>query len=273
MPLIIDHSTDADLLFPKNQPRGLVPRDYKIDPPEMFAAPTEIKLIPRSEWSARIKERKELRARVQDVRDAGHYGQPIPYLDQNGKGYCWAHSTTHAVMLSRAVNNQPYVPLSAYAVAAVIMKGQDKGGWCGLSAKFAREVGIPSQTFWPQGSVDVRRFDTDAMRANAAMFKITEDWVDLTREVYDQNLTFDMLASCLLVGQPCPVDIYRWGHSVCAMDLVEVEPGSFGVSILNSWKDWGENGVGVLRGEWAIPNGALAIRSVSASTGVATIAV
>lgn len=264
--IIIDDSTPNDVAFPKNQARGYVPRDFSVHPPEMFAPPAEMPLVPKSEWSARIKEQAEVGARLSDIRNTGNNGQPIPSLDQNsgkndGKwGFCWAHSTTHTVMLQRAVAGLPYVPLSAFAIAAIINKGKDGGGWCGLSAKFGREVGIPSQKLWPQRQVSLS-LDTPEMRANAALHKITEDWVDLARPVYDQNLTFDQVASCLLTGIPCAVDFNWWSHSVCALDLVEVEPGSFGIRILNSWSDqWGERGTGILRGSKALPNGAVATR-------------
>lgn len=267
--IVIDHSNATSQLVPTvdgiPRSRGLVPRDYNEYPVEMFAAPSDMPLIPRSEWSARIKEMEQTQSRLSDIRLSGDAGNPIPSLDQDGVGYCWAHSVTHTVMMVRAVNNQKYVPLSAFAVAAIIKGGRDEGGWCGLSAKFAREVGIPSQTLWPQGSRKLS-LDTPEMRANASLHKITEDWVDLTRQVYDQDLTFDQLATCLLNRIPCAVDFNWWSHSVCALDLVEVEPGSFGVRILNSWSDsWSDRGMGVLRGQQAIPDGAVATRVVPAS--------
>lgn len=245
--------------------KGYVPRDYEVDPIEMFAPPTDIVLIPRNEWSARIKEKEEQKSRLSDIRRSGNKGQPIPSLDQNGKGYCWAHSTTHTVIVNRAVSNQPYVPLSAYAVACKIKNFRDEGGWCGLSAKFARETGIPSQALWPQQSMS-QSHDNSETWQNAALHKITEDWVDLTRQVYDQNLTFDMVISLLLSNIPVAVDFNWWGHSVCALDAVEVEPGSFGIRIWNSWGDsWSDMGEGVLRGSKAIPNGAVATRVTGVS--------
>lgn len=261
---LIDDDTPNDVLFDPRFARGAVARDYSVDPPEMFAPPSEMPLIPRSEWSARIKERTQLKAQLSDVRNIAANGQRMPSLDQGGQGFCWAYSVAATLMMSRAVANQPYVRLSPHAVACKIKGFRDEGGWCGLSAKFARENGYPSEEFWPQKSMS-RSYDNAATWADAEKHKVTEDWVDLTRQVWDNQLTFDQLASCLLVGVPCAIDCMWWAHSICALDLVEVEPGSFGVRILNSWSDaWGEAGTAVLRGTKAIPDGAIATRSTTA---------
>lgn len=236
---------------------GYEQRDYSVYPEEMFAPPSEMPLIPRSEWSDRIKEQVATKSRLSDIRT-------FTNLDQGQNGYCWGHSTAHAVMMTRAVNNQPFVPLSAYAVCAIIKNGKNQGGWCGLSAKFIREIGIPAQKFWPQGNRNLS-LDTPEMRTNAGLHRVTEDWVDLTRQVYDQNLTFEQVATCLLTGTPVAIDLNWWQHSVCALDLVEVEPGSFGLRILNSWLNWGDNGTGILQGNKAFPNGAVAFRVTGAS--------
>lgn len=263
-PIIDDDPRTNLLAFPPGVRRGYVPRDYAVDPVEMFAPPDEMPLIPRSEWSARIKELTELKARISDVRNTGDGGRPIAHLDQGPVGYCWGHSVAHCVTMARALNNQPYVPLSAYAVCAIIKGGRDQGGWCGLAAKFIRDVGIPAQKFWPQGSRSLSH-DTPEMRANAALHKTAEDWVDLTVPVHGQNLTFDQVASCLLSGVPVAVDFNWQAHSVCALDLVEVEAGSFGLRILNSWSGWGDNGTGIYRGRRAVPDGAVALRVTGAS--------
>ena len=244
--------------------KGALPRDYSVDPPTMFA-PSDIPLIPRSEWSDRIKEMEATKSRLSDIRLSGNGGQPIPSLDQGQVGYCWAHSSTHCVTILRALQNQPYVPLSAYAVASIIKGGRDEGGWCGLSAKFIRDVGVPAQAIWPQGSRSLSH-DTPEMRANAALHKTTEDWVDLTRQVWDEVMTFDQVATCLLSRIPCAVDFDWWSHSVMALDLVEVEPGSFGIRIWNSWGDgWSDRGMGVLQGQKAVPDNAVGLRVTKAS--------
>jgi hypothetical protein len=257
MDYIIDDDND-DLAFPGGVRYSLIPRDYSIYPPEMFAPPSDMQLIPRSEWGDRIKEKVAAQSQLSDLRN-------FQALDQNGQPYCWAYSTTSAVMLVRAVNNQPMVRLSAHAVGCKVMNFAQQGGWCGLSAKFHREVGCPSVEAWPEKSMS-RANDRPETWADGALHKVTEDWVDLTRDVYDQNLTFDQVATCLLNNIPCAVDFNWWSHSVCAMDLVEVEAGSFGIRILNSWTEtWGEKGTSVLRGSKAIPDGAVAIRVTGAS--------
>lgn len=267
---VIHDTTPPDVLFRpvingELKGRGLVPRDYATSPREMFDPPSNLPLIPRSEWSDRIKEMTATKSRLSDLRDTAIAGQPFPSLDQNGQGFCWAYSTTACVMLLRAANNQPHVRLSAHAVGCMVKGFRDEGGWCGLSAKFHREKGCPSVECWPEKSM-ARSNDRPETWANAALHKVTEEWVDLTRAVYDQSLTFDQLATCLLCRIPCAVDFNWWGHSVCAMDLVEVERGSFGIKILNSWTDgWGERGTSVLQGSRAIPDGAVALRVTGAS--------
>jgi hypothetical protein len=262
---------------------------------EMFDAPSGMPLIPRSEWSQRLKDKIAEKSLNSDRRLEGNNGQAIPSLDQGQVGYCWAHSTTHAIMLSRALSNQPYVPLSAYAVAATIKRGADEGGWCGLSAQFARDKGIPAQSLWPQGDRNYRAHDKPEVWTNAALHKTTEEWVDLAKSVYDQNLTFDQWGSGLIGNLVGPEDHNFWSHSICGLDIVEGATaratyrlasgklpqlhefdlhwgmnhpvtGGFGVRIWNSWSDtWSDRGMGTLAGSKAIPDSCLLIRSTTVS--------
>jgi C1A family cysteine protease len=266
---VIDHTTNNDLLFDpvvdgERKGRGLVPRDYSKFPQEMFAAPSEMKLIPRSEWDDRINEQEEQQSSLQHIRDRGDAGKPIPSLDQAQRGYCWAHSTTMATIIARARDNQPYVRLSAYAVACVIKNYRDQGGWCGESAQFLRERGVPSTQFWPEKSV-ARANDNPKTWENAALHKTTEDWVDLTRPIYGQNLTYDQIATCLLNNIPVAVDYNEWGHSICALRWTRLEAGVYVPLIVNSWTDgWGKNGTGFINRKWDV-DGAVAYREVVAA--------
>jgi hypothetical protein len=251
----VDDPSNNDRLFPADFGRGLVVPSSEIV--QMMAPPSDIPLIPRNEWDARLEEQA---AQKSSCLDYGHY---IEVLNQERSNFCWAHSSVAGCMFIRAKQNQPYVPLSAYSVAATLTKGANDGGWCGWSAKFLREVGCCSQAVWRQGDFNYRQYEGNP---DFARYKINLDYADLTRSIYDQNLTFDQVATCLLMGIPCAVDFNWWSHSVLAVRLVRVEAGSYGLEIRNSWgTGWENGGNGILRGQKAIPNGAIAFRAAIAA--------
>ena len=267
MPFVIHDSTPNDLLYDPvidghQMRRGLVSRNKLLYPEPIFAPPSEIILIPRHEWDARIDEQEERQSSLEHIFNKAT-NLPVKFLHQNGHGYCWAYSTGNAVMMLRTLNNQPYVRLNPHAVAAVIKKGRDEGGWCGLSAKFLKDVGIPTEAFWKVHSRDIGQ-DTPGMRANAALHKVTEDWVDLSQPIYEQNMAEELIASCLLQNTPCSLDYDEWGHSVCGCRWVRIEKGSYGPRILNSWLGWGDNGFGDIQRSWTVDS-AVALRVTGAS--------
>lgn len=268
IPIIDTEQPETNLVRPPGATFGLIPRDYSQDPESLFAPPSDLVLIPESEWDARYDEQERLQSSLEHIYLSGPNGGPaFVNLDQNGDGYCWAYSTGQSIMLDRLRRNLPMVRLNPHSTAAIIKRGANEGGWCGLSAKFCREVGMaiegtgPNQ--WPLHSRNLR-LDTPALRAEMAKYRIDEDFVDLTRQVYDQNLTTAQVATCGFLNIPGPGDYNWWGHSVCRVRWVRIERGSWGQLILNSWKGWGRHGLGVLRGSKAICNGALAIRSTTA---------
>jgi hypothetical protein len=254
---------------------GLIPRNYSTMPvgslegSVTFAQAADVPLIPMNEWPDRIAFKVTGKSQLSDIRNTANNGQPIPSLDQNGRGYCWAHSATAAAILLRAVSGMPYVRLSAYAVACIIKNYRDQGGWGAQGLDFIRERGVPSVEYWPEKSVSPSN-DKPETWENAARHKVSEGFIDLDAAQYDRRLTFQEVATCLLCNIPVVSDFNWWGHSVCAMDLVDVEPTRaatdprrYGVRIWNSWRDsWGTNGTGVLTGSKAIPDGATAPRSI-----------
>jgi hypothetical protein len=240
----------------QGQSFGYVPRPQIAQPGSYRGSiqTVNIPLIPRSEWSARIKEKEQNKSQLSDIIRA----QGIPSLDQNGKGYCWAHSTVGAVMFLRAAQGMPYVPLSAYAIACKIKNFRDEGGWGALSMDFAMQNGIPSQAKWPQQSMSRSNDNADTW-ADAATRKVASGWIDIAAAVYDRNLTFDQVATLLLCNIPVVGDFNWWGHSVCLVDLVEVSPGVYGIRFRNSWGDsYGEQGFSILKDNKMVPNGAVA---------------
>lgn len=245
----------------KERARGGLPRDFASYPTgfSRWAKPFDLPLIPESEWQSRLDARIAAKAQGSDIRNKGMNGAPMPSRDQNGKGYCWAHSSTSAAMMVRAYQAEPYADLSAYAVACIIKQYRDEGGWGSESLEFIATRGIPTSEFWPQQSMS-RANDKPETWANAGLHKFTE-WMDLA----DSGAAVkQQLVTALLCGLPVVVDYNWWSHSVCAIDLVSLNP--FRIRIWNSWGDgWSENGTGILEGSKALPNGALAARVMTGS--------
>lgn len=249
---------------------GYVPRDYGVHPQQMFGAlPDTMPIYEESEWDALYDEQEATKSSLEHAYLSGPNGGPIfENLDQNGDPYCWAYSVGQAIMMVRARMNQPLVRINPHAAGAIIKGGRAEGGWCGLSAKFAREHGYavegtgPGQ--WPLHSRNLK-YDTPELRGAMALHKVTEEFCDLTKSVYDQNLTRKQDASSLFNLNPGPRDYNWWSHSVCAIRWVRIEPGDWGPLILNSWKGWGRHGLSVLRGSKARCDGGLALCSMNPS--------
>lgn len=272
---IIDDSRDAYALqFPgkdgegKPVGYGYVPRDFVAQPPNTFSAlPSEIQVYPESDWDALYDEQEAQKSSLEHLYLQGGDSPAFVNLDQNGHGYCWAYSNGTALMLARLRDGQPLVRLNPHSVAAIIKGGADQGGWCGLSAEFIRKHGMaeegngPGQ--WPLHSRSLKN-DTAACRESMTRYMVTEDYVDLTASVYDQNLSERQVATCLFNNLPCAVDFNHWSHSVCGIRWVRIERGSFGLLILNSWKGWGRHGLAVLQGGKRRPDGAVCTRVVKA---------
>jgi len=255
--------------------RGLIRRNYSKYPRGCYAAAlaVDVPLTPRVEWPDRIRQKITDKSQLSDVRlAAGPGGAPVPSRDQNGKGYCWFHSGTSAMLLVRATQNEAYADLSAYAGACVIKNFRDEGGWGAQGLDFQMSRGIPTSEFWPQRSMD-KKNDTPATWENAKLHRITEGFIDLAAAQYDRNLTFDQVASLLLSDVPVIVDYNWWSHSVCAMDLLDLDPSKpltsvdrWGIRIWNSWGDsWSDRGMGALAGKKAVPDGAVAPRVTTPS--------
>lgn len=259
---ILDDAVAAcrDVLFPKDATFGAVPRDYATDPVTMFADPSGLKVYEPSDWDGLYDAQEEQESSLEHIYLRG--GRPaFVNLDQNGDGHCWMYSPHTAAMLTRLRDNLPPVRLSAHFGAAYLRRFN--GGWCGLGAKFLRDVGAleegtgPEQ--WPLHSNDTRAI-TDARLLAAAKHRTFEDWYDLARPEYGQRMTARQLATCGFNNVPCPSDFNWWGHSVCQVRWVRIERGSWGPLILNSWKDWGRFGLAVLRGSQATADGAVGVR-------------
>lgn len=202
---------------------------------------------------------------------------------------CWRHSGTSAHLLIRARDDQPYLDLSPYAGACRIKNYRDEGGWGAQGVDDIMDNGDPTAEFWPQRAVS-RQYDNANTWANAKLHRFTEGFIDMGSPQYDRTLTFNQVITCLLSRIPVVVDFNWWSHSVCAADavngtsqmgitraesgkLMQLQEfdaywginnpvtGGIAIRIWNSWGDsWSTNGMGVLTGSKAVPDGATAPR-------------
>lgn len=225
-------------------------------PSEQLSASQRVACFTRGDrlWSPTILAVR--RAHAGMVHNIGVDGDNSYIANGVGVHNCWCHSGTSATLLVRALNNQPFKSLSAFMVGCLIKNYRDQGGWGPAGLEFMVEHGIPEEKYWPQRSMS-RSNDTPEMRANAKRHRVQE-WMDL-----DPRNMKAQLVTCLLNNIPVVSDFNWWGHSVCTVDLVSLNP--FRTRIWNSWSDnWSEAGMGILEGSKAIPSDAIAPRVVIA---------
>lgn len=279
--------------------RGLIPRDYDTHPVGCYHTgpmrSVDLTPIPKAEWGTRLRDLADSGALLSQIRGRGKNGGRIPSTDQNGRGYCWYHSGTSCCLLVRARDGQPFADLSAYAGACKIKGFRDEGGWGAQGVDFMVKYGTPISDFWPQRAVS-SAYDNEATWENAKLYRVDEGWIDLSAAQYDRQLAWEQVITCLLSGHPVVCDYNWWGHSVCGMDPVDGvrafescrdaitgkratlqqfeqvwdmnDPvtGGYGVRIWNSWGDgWSENGEGILPPNKAVPDGSVAIRTMTAT--------
>jgi len=277
---------------------GLLPRDYRTHPLGYYswATAVDFPLIPQSEWAARVADMIAQRSQLSDLRNTGMNGQPIPSRDQNGKGYCWAHSGVSAHLLIRAKQGQPYADLSAYSIACQIKNFQDQGGWGPAGIDWQIKNGCATSKTWPQQSM-ARTNVNEAMKQDALAHQVIGQWADVQTPQYDRNLSWQQNVTLWLSRCATTADFNWWSHSVCGCDLVNGDQmygrtrrgdgklpslrefmrmwdvdnpitTGFGLRIWNSWGDtWGQKGMGVLTGNKAIPDGSVGVRTVDLTPG------
>lgn len=201
-----------------------------------FAAPMDrTLLIPRSEWQARIQEAEEQKSRISDILTA----KRIPHKDQDRTNYCWANGPAHAAETLRVIQGLPYVSLSPASVAGPITGYRNIGGWGLAAVKYAISNGFVPSDKWPDNAID-RRYKTETNRQTALSYRIRE-W----RECRPRSL--DEMVSLLLRGYPASLGYNWWGHLVMGAECLWLD-GDIAIRIRNSWRGWGANGFGILRG-------------------------
>lgn len=251
---------------------GLVPRKWEDHPhgslkgSKPFEAVDFPKLIDLSDTSALdalIAEQDATESSMQHVRRKGDNGNIIPSLDQDGYGYCWMHSGTMALILTRVRDGQPYVRLSAFGPACKEKHFADQGGWGARGLELLQTIGAPPVSVWPEKSTN-RSLDNAGTWAEAANYKVSEGWVDLANPVYDRTLTQAQAFTALFSSCCVIADFNWWSHSVCILRVVRIEAGRYGLLGINSWTDsYGDKGEFVVSGSRMNLDGGSAVRAAT----------
>lgn len=212
-----------------------------------FTAPWDRPIIPRGEWTDRIKEREKvgnITSRI--VRDAG-----IPTSNQNSTNFCWTYGVVTGVNCMRCRRNLPYVEFSRESVAAPIKGYRNNGGWGQEAIEYMAEFGIMPQSLWPRYHYRNSQYRTTENLAKAAEYKIS-----LFLVLQDRN--FAQLMTALLEDEAVAVGYNWWSHEVCAVDPVVIGSNAFGVRIWNSWgNSYGDQGFAILAESKATPDDAV----------------
>ncbi len=245
---------------------GLIERDYNIQPVYMAANPSEMDVIDMKEWPRLIADIKASGSSLINVRNReGPGGKPIPFLNQGSFPYCWRHSAAHAIMMIRALIGLPYVALSAFSLCPTVRGG----GWAALAFEYAMKFGCSPQSLWPQGKESMSLW-TPECQAAAAENKVTEGWWDLGKHAGLRKLTIPQVGTSLLRRKPVIVEYNDIAHSMLGMRLDDdfpnkdpEDPSRYGIAHLNSWLNYGDNGIGKRTGMKAWPDSSVSPTDVT----------
>ena len=182
-------------------------------------------VFPRSEWSARIKEKKTRKTRICD------YQNFAPH-DQDGLPTCWANGPAHAGTTRRVMDGLPLVYLSANS-ASVPISGGHSGGDEADAGDLFQKRGAASVDVWPNNDTN-RGLDSDPNVAASRKHH-------MFYSVYALS-SFDEYASASLMepAMPFAVAFNFWSHVISGGDVVEIESNAFGMMFRNNWGDWGD---------------------------------
>jgi hypothetical protein len=213
------------------------------------------RVIPRTEWDARIEELAAKKMRISDHQRWACDAQSGPT--------CWAAGTCQAYSTKRVMQMgmEHYVRISARSLAVPINGGRS-GGYEGNAVRYLTEHGGVDSRLWGYGAMSPSASAAE-VAANRLLHKSLES---------EECDGFDEFATAMLDGDPCTVSYNWWSHVVMLVELVKIESGSYGFKIRNNWGegygDKGEYGFGgyaIFREGKGTPGGGFAFRSVTPS--------
>ena len=217
--------------------------------------PSDFKILPRDQWATRIQQMDAEKSRMSDF----VLHQKIPCKSQEQTLYCHGNSPAAAIEFLRAMEGQPYVPLSAASIAGPTVGYQNQGGYIADDLKQVTVTGAASEFYVSANQIGAQGFKR-GWKDDAAHYKAKE-WWDLGHR---SRYSFDLMMTLLFARIPVCVAYNWWGHAVTMTDPVRMPNGGFGARGRNSWSDsYGAHGFFVVEESYATPDEAYALRSIT----------
>jgi len=187
--------------------------------------------IPEKDWDDIIRQKQKDKATLIDL--CNEMG--LPHKDQASTNYCWVNAPTHCCEIIRLVETGQVVSYSPASCGAPIKNFSNSGGWGSQALNRLKVDGINLTSDWPDNAIQ-RSYFTEPNKLSAKKnivreFFVIEEWEER--------------GSCILADLPTADGYDWWRHEVTGAGLVLV---SHDLIIRNSWRDWGENGFGILSG-------------------------
>lgn len=180
-------------------------------------------IFPRSEWSARIKEKKERKTRVMDF-------QNFKAHDQDGHPSCWRNGPAHAFTTRRVIQGLPLVYISGMSLCP---NHGDTGGDEFDAGNYLVTDGGASFETWDNNDTNWRLDSTPAVQESrkhhtaSAIYTLNSD---------DEWMTATLMNPVF----PTAMAFNRWSHVISGGDGDEPEAGVFGMIDRNNWgEDYG----------------------------------
>lgn len=238
--------TDPANIVPAGCSTGGIPRNFKTHPVGCYAeAPAfpDSELIPEDQWADRWNEKMKNQSSLLHIRQDNY--DLLQSLFQNGKGLCWAFSTTKAAMYIRKLMGEPDLRFSGWYTAGIVKGWADEGGWGAESLAQGAKNGFATLDEVPSYS---SQYATADIAAKAAQRRITEWWDGSDSPSLAQKQAISMLLNDI----PCVVDLNVMSHSMCCVWFT-LNPITFIYD--NSWGEQGDHGLYKGQGAYAMPDG------------------
>jgi hypothetical protein len=210
----------------------------------------EALLLTWDEIFYRLKSQEESGTRLIDLMRRNK----LKAKDQNGTNHCWAYGPTQCVEVTRLVQNQRKLYLSATSVACRVNGFRNQGGWGRNALEELIRNGADLESYWTPNAIS-RKYDTKESRERSKKYRVT-DWIECTPRNPQQMLS--------LIAQYIPVAVgyNRWSHEVmaCWAKLLGSHPEARDVApgIRNQWRNWGDDNYATLA-DWGLyPDDAVA---------------